>query len=294
MIVSEKSHEREIYLEQFKQWDSDVCATGSLKEAAAVIEALADLHIVIDLIVLDQEKGDLDQLRLVQTVREKFSSDDTKILAIGTKEFQTYCQTQYPNELHKLINKPCPPSKLDDVIGEILDERSKKDTQNKKNMANNTASEYGVDVLVAEDNEVNQIVFTEILDDMNIKFEIANNGEEAVELWKKHHPALILMDVSMPVMNGHEATREIRRLEQAGNKEPTPICAITAHALKGDKEDCFAAGMNDYLSKPISPDMLMDKISVMLPSDHHKSQHVSSTAAAWQEWLYFLQMSHLW
>lgn len=280
LVVGDKHHEREIYVEQFKALESDVCATGSLTEACGVIDALADLNITINLIVLDQDDVDQDQLRFMQTVREKFSNDDTKIVAVGSEEFRKYCEAQFSGELHTVLRKPCAPSKFEDVVGGILDEQRARFKKSENNQSINQPSDYGLDVLVAEDNEVNQIVFTEILNDMDIKFEIANNGEEAIELWKIHNPALILMDVSMPVMNGHEATREIRRLENAEKKERTPICAITAHALKGDKEDCFAAGMDDYLSKPISPDMLTDKVKVMLPSDHPKSQPMASTVAA--------------
>lgn len=279
LVLSGKSHEREIYIEQFNAWDCDVCATGSLSEACGVINALAQLNVAIDLIVMDQDHADQGQLGLVQTVREKFSSDETKIIAIGAEEFQTYCEAQFANELQELLVKPCAPSKLEGIVNQIIEaHRAPEGDAREKGSA--TSVGYGLDVLVAEDNEVNQIVFTEILEDLDVSFKIAKNGEEAVQLWKDCNPALILMDVSMPVMNGHEATREIRRLEAAEKKNRTPICAITAHALKGDKEDCFAAGMDDYLSKPISPDMLTDKVKVMLPSDHPKSQPMASTVAA--------------
>lgn len=280
LVLSGISHEREIYIEQFKAWDCDVCATGSLPEACGVINALAQLNVAIDLIVLDQDHADQEQLGLVQTVREKFSSDETKIISIGSDEFRDYCTAQFANELHELLVKPCAPSKFEAIVNQILEEHHAPEGDHRHQKAPETSVGYGLDVLVAEDNEVNQIVFTEILEDLDVSFKIAKNGEEAVQLWKAHNPALILMDVSMPVMNGHEATREIRRLETDEKKGRTPICAITAHALKGDKEDCFAAGMDDYLSKPISPDMLTDKVKVMLPSDHPKSQPMASTVAA--------------
>jgi len=116
-----------------------------------------------------------------------------------------------------------------------------------------------LDVLVAEDNEVNQIVFTQILQSTGWLFQIVNNGAEAVDAWKQHDPAVVLMDVSMPIMNGHQATRKIREIEQETGTH-TPIIGVTAHALESDRELCFQAGMDDYLSKPISPEALEDKI----------------------------------
>ncbi|WP_394690366.1 PAS-domain containing protein [Hoeflea sp.] len=125
-----------------------------------------------------------------------------------------------------------------------------------------------LDIMVAEDNEVNQIVFTQILEDLGVSYQIVDNGGSAVELWKTACPALILMDVSMPVMNGHQATETIREVE-AGDPAlgHTPIIGVTAHALTGDMEKCLKAGMDDYLSKPISPEKLAEKIREWLPAD---------------------------
>ncbi|MEO1141131.1 MAG: response regulator, partial [Pseudomonadota bacterium] len=117
-----------------------------------------------------------------------------------------------------------------------------------------------IDVLVAEDNEVNQIVFRQILQGAGFNFLIANNGKQAVELYQKHAPKVICMDVSMPVMNGLEATAEIRRLEEESVRH-TPIIGVTAHAIKGDMENCINAGMDDYMSKPVSPDMFEEKVT---------------------------------
>ena len=120
-------------------------------------------------------------------------------------------------------------------------------------------------VLVAEDNPVNQIVFSQILDAVGLDHVLAVNGREAVRLWQDSRPSIILMDVSMPEMNGHEATREIRRLEAEGELDPVPVIAVTAHALQGDEDACLSAGMDDYLAKPVSPEKLAAMIQRWLP-----------------------------
>ncbi len=112
-----------------------------------------------------------------------------------------------------------------------------------------------VEVVVAEDNEINQFVFAQILEGLGISYRIAANGEEAVKLWQQYRPNLVLMDVSMPVMNGFDATRAIRALEKNAVFQ-TPIIAVTAQALDIDIEQSKLAGMDDYITKPISPDML--------------------------------------
>ena len=117
-----------------------------------------------------------------------------------------------------------------------------------------------LDILIAEDNEVNQIVFTQILDQLPVEYRIVANGALALEAVTEMPPRLVLMDVSMPVMNGHQATRAIREMETRTGREPVPIVGVTAHALKGDREACLEAGMDDYLAKPISPEKLEAKI----------------------------------
>jgi len=120
--------------------------------------------------------------------------------------------------------------------------------------------DFALDILIAEDNEVNQLVFSQILFDSGYSFEIVGDGRQAVETSERKPPRLILMDVSMPELNGLEATTLIREREHAVGRR-TPIIGVTAHALKGDREKCLEAGMDDYLSKPISPDSLLEKVA---------------------------------
>ena len=108
----------------------------------------------------------------------------------------------------------------------------------------------GLDILLAEDIRENQVLAVEILRRAGHTVRVASNGREAVEEWERSRPALILMDIQMPEMGGVDATREIRAREQAEGTH-TPIVALTAHAIKGDRERYLQTGMDDYVSKPI-------------------------------------------
>lgn len=111
-----------------------------------------------------------------------------------------------------------------------------------------------IEVVVAEDNEINQFVFAQILEGLGLSYRIAVNGEEAVRLWQTHRPNLVLMDVSLPVMNGFDAARAIRSIEKGATR--TPIVSVITQALDIDIAQTWAAGMDDYIVKPISPDMV--------------------------------------
>ena len=119
-------------------------------------------------------------------------------------------------------------------------------------------------ILLAEDNLVNQKVARSLLEKMNFRVDVVADGLAAISAWQTGKFDLIIMDCQMPQMDGYAATREIRRLE-AGNSH-IPIVALTAHAMKGDEEKCRAAGMDDYLSKPIDRAKLDASLERLLPS----------------------------
>ncbi|NHK29005.1 response regulator [Parvularcula flava] len=114
--------------------------------------------------------------------------------------------------------------------------------------------------LIAEDNLVNQMVLRAMLEPMACTLHIANNGAEAVEIYQQHDFDFVLMDVSMPVMDGLEATRQIKQIQKQRG-EHVPVIGITAHAMQEDQARCRAAGMDDYLPKPVRKDAVMEMIS---------------------------------
>ena len=116
------------------------------------------------------------------------------------------------------------------------------------------------DILLAEDNDVNQRLAVKILQKYNHGVTVANNGLEALEAVKKKPYEVILMDVQMPIMGGFEATAKIREYERSQGRVRTPIIALTAHAMMGDREKCIQADMDEYLTKPLKQNVMMQTI----------------------------------
>jgi len=117
-----------------------------------------------------------------------------------------------------------------------------------------------LNILLAEDNNVNQRLAVKILEKYHHKVTVANNGLEALEFVKQLRFDVILMDVQMPVMGGFEATANIRDWEREKDLQRTPIIALTAHAMVGDREKCIQAQMDEYLSKPLKQNQLIQTI----------------------------------
>ncbi len=130
-----------------------------------------------------------------------------------------------------------------------------------KPAAKATASSTALRVLAADDNRTNQLVFRKMVKDQDIDLTFASNGVEAVAAYKDQHPAVVFMDISMPEMDGMEATRHIRAYEIAQNLTPVPIIAMTAHAMDGDAERIMTSGINRVLTKPLRKATLVEEIT---------------------------------
>jgi CheY-like chemotaxis protein len=112
----------------------------------------------------------------------------------------------------------------------------------------------GLSVLLVEDNKMNSDIAKMIVDEKGIHVEVAFNGKEALSMFKEHHYDLILMDLKMPIMNGYECAKEIRK------ESDVPIVAVSANAFEEDKQKAFMCGMNDYITKPYQIDELIKVI----------------------------------
>lgn len=122
-------------------------------------------------------------------------------------------------------------------------------------------------ILVVEDNEINRKITSNMLDLMGLEVETAENGIDAVDIVEKRRFDLILMDVQMPELDGCDATRLIRQIEEVGNRNRVPIIAMTANAMKGDKEVCLASGMDGYLAKPVKKETLYSELKSWLNNE---------------------------
>ncbi len=242
LVATPNPRIEDILVSEFKARGADCCAVRSLAEHDAFIALAERQGLVVDLLVVD------DNLPGHDALRENGSALATRLIApdgIGPDFMRALV------EEHELLSENGSP------LGEIVTPVSLADDWYiATDISTMLPAAVGdVEVLVAEDNQINQFVFSQILEGMGISHRIAENGEEAVMLWRKHQPRLVLMDIAMPVMNGIDAAVEIREAEKLTGTH-TPIVAVTAQALNVDMQNCMDAGMDDYITKPVSPDMI--------------------------------------
>jgi len=170
------------------------------------------------------------------------------------------------------LTKPLKQSQLHDCLVTLLKERTS-EVDSKQPVTEHTIAEdrkMNFKILLAEDSLVNQKVATKMLQKLGCQVDLAGNGQEAVEMVQNSPYDLLFMDCQMPVIDGYEATAEIRKWESETQMAASPsdspgvripIVAMTANAMKGDREACLAAGMDDYISKPIKTEKLQDALA---------------------------------
>ena len=291
LVIDDNPVNREILLEQLRSWGFDCAAAESGAMGLAFLERACQLGASVDCIILDYQMPGMNGADVAKAI-----SADSRLAPIPVVMLTSVDQIDFGRlvldyGIAAHLTKPARSAVLlGTVIGAIQKartslgkarfERESLGEQPKRRQASaftvlrgpgaDKSADAGqprsgapLDILVAEDNEVNQLVFGQILDGLGLSYRIAANGRTALEMYRAFNPRLVLMDVSMPEMNGYEAARAIRHAE-SGTGMHTPIIGVTAHALKGDREKCIASGMDDYLPKPISPDRLGTKIGTWL------------------------------
>ena len=291
LVIDDNDINRRILSEQLALWGFDGVAVESGHAAMAVLEEAHRLGLTIDALIIDYQMPVMNGLDVARMIRADHRFESIAMIFLTSMDMVGDERIFQQLNVQAHLMKPARANLLRGAIVDVvraarlgrplaLADQSKRPVlpaEKSRGPVVATArtevpargagagatmpARAGCDVLVAEDNEVNQIVFRQILQSTTLSHRIVGNGREAVVAWRAHNPRLILMDVSMPILNGHQAARTIREAEKAeGEGRHVPIIGVTAHALDSDREACLAAGMDDYLSKPISPEQLEAKI----------------------------------
>jgi CheY-like chemotaxis protein len=258
LVVDDNATNRRVLALQAAKWGMVPRDTGSPEEALRWLT----LGEAFDLAILDMHMPEMDGLALARRVRALdarlplvlFSSLGRREAGDTDELFSAY------------LAKPLRQSQLFDTLANLLarDEAPKPAAAPARStMDARMAERHPLRILLAEDNVVNQKLAMRILQQMGYRADLASNGIEAIECVKRQTYDVVLMDVQMPEMDGLEASKRITTLWNAA--ERPRIVAMTANAMQGDREMCLAAGMDDYLTKPIRVEQLVEALHLVQP-----------------------------
>jgi CheY-like chemotaxis protein len=224
--------------------------------------ALAELQRAVDagepyaLVLLDAMMPDMDGFTLAEEIKQRPRIAGATIMMLSSADRQLTTHKKEHLGIAMFLLKPVKQSELSDAIMTAMGERAQEMPAAPPAAA---ASGPGLSVLLAEDNAVNQRLIVRLLEKQGHKMVVVGNGLEALAALDQQSFDLVLMDVQMPEMGGFEATAAIRQREKAAGVH-VPIIAMTAHAMKGDRERCLEAGMDAYISKPVQAQELFETI----------------------------------
>jgi PAS domain S-box-containing protein len=271
LIVDDNATNRMVLDAQLVRWGMLPTAVSDGESALAEIARSAAAHQPFSLIIIDGMMPGMDGFTLARRITEAASAPDTTLMMLSSLGHAEAAARE--SGIRFCLSKPVRQSDLFDAIMTALGQRTF--TTRTRAQSRKLIPSRALKILLAEDHPVNQRLAVAVLQNWGHTVTVTPNGREALEAWSREPFDLIVMDVQMPELNGLEATRAIRRMEQ-GSTNHIPIIAMTAHAFKGDREQCLASGMDGYVSKPINSDDLFATIeSVLHPTEQSTSDRSS-------------------
>lgn len=261
LVVDDSFHARAAIVEMLESMTFVVTEAGSGFAAVDEVRAAEVEGRPYDIVYLDWRMPGMDGMDTARRIKSLGLSLPPALLMVSAYGRDGMMREAEAVGIDNVLVKPVNPSVLFDTTIDLLGERRHLEVRAPKPdpaqadqpAAPDLAALRGARVLLVEDNDINQQVAREMLEDAGLVVELAHNGRIALEMVQDTDYDLVFMDMQMPVMDGMQATREIRRVERLA---PLPIVAMTANAMERDRHTCIEAGMNDVLVKPIDPNAL--------------------------------------
>lgn len=259
LIVDDNSASRALLDRQLRSRGMTVTVAENAPAALVVLRRQAAAGTLPDVVLIDRHMPGMDGLELARVIAADAQLDPVRLIMLTSASAPSAGTS---SRVTAQVSKPVPESRLVGTIATVLASRPEMAPAPVLLAAQVAAPVDTPRVLVAEDNAVNQMVATAMLARLGYQVDVVPNGREAVQAFERTSYVAILMDCRMPEMNGYEASMEIRRREGPGRH--IPILALTASAINGDEERCRAAGMDDYVTKPVTVARLAEVLGPLI------------------------------
>ena len=275
IVVDDHATNRKVITHQLSAWGVAIDQAEDADDGLNQMRAAAESGNPYDLAILDLMMPETDGFELARQINADELISETKLILMPSFGQHGHHETSKEAGIEAYLIKPVRQDDLYNCIANVMGQstplKREEEFENSgvvldKNLAIENNVENNIKILIAEDNLVNQKVTKIQVERLGYTAHTALDGFEVLEALLKTNYAMILMDCQMPRMNGYEATAEIRRYEEEEGQR-IPIIAVTANAMKGERERCLSMGMDDYLSKPFKRDQLAEIVSRWLAID---------------------------
>jgi CheY-like chemotaxis protein/HPt (histidine-containing phosphotransfer) domain-containing protein len=275
LVVDDNRTNRTILEKTLLYWKMKPTAVASAREALEALEQAHKRGTPFSVMLTDCLMPEMDGFQLIDEINKHPEISAPRIIMLTSAGERGDVSRSRDLGAAAYLLEPVSQSDLLNTISRALQFPSRKEVSTARaTQLSIPESSRSLRILVAEDNPVNQKLATKILQKMGHRVTVVGDGKKAVETLGQETFDLVMMDVQMPVMGGFEATQTIRAQEKHSGKH-IPIVAMTAHAMKGDRERCLEAGMDGYVSKPINLQDLYDAIEDLVPASNEGEKEVS-------------------
>lgn len=264
LVVDDNQTNRTLLGHLLSNWQAKYTLVDSGKAALESLqEAFAEGH-PFSIAILDMQMPEMDGMQLGTLIKSDKRLSDTRLVMLTSQGKRGDAAKFKAAGFDAYLNKPVDQSLLYNTLHQVAD-ISSDDQPLEKIHATRELPQFKARILVVEDNITNQLVAKGILNKFGLDVDLAADGKEALHALKTLPYDLVFMDCQMPVMDGYEASRQIRASHSNVLDHTVPIVAITANAMQGDREECLAAGMSDFISKPVDPGKVQQVLEKWLP-----------------------------
>jgi two-component system, sensor histidine kinase and response regulator len=258
LVVDDNEHARAVISGMLQDMSVVITEVADGNAAIAEVNRAARLGLPFDIVYLDWRMPGMDGIECARKIRALPLASPPMLLMVSAYSREDMIKEASSAGIEDVLAKPVTPSLLLDTTMAVLGQRKSADTAVAAVADSRAEALRGRRVLLVEDNDINQQVARELLEDLGMVVEVADDGAQALSKAPRGDFDLVLMDMQMPVMDGLTATRELRRI---ASLRDLPIVAMTANAMEQDRRRCIDAGMNDFLAKPIDP---QDMVATLL------------------------------
>jgi CheY-like chemotaxis protein len=263
LVVDDNQTNRRILEGMLRRWEMNPVCVGGGEEALAELASARNAGNAFGLIVTDMHMPKMNGFELVEHIRERPELSAATIMMLTSAGHRGDAERCQKLGVSAYLLKPIRQSELREAVARVLGARQQDGRIGlitRFSLGDERDRADVLRILIVEDNAVNQRLIVRLLEKRGHRVEVAANGQEALTALEKEPFDVVLMDLQMPEMDGYEATAAIRAKEKSNGLHQT-IIALTAHAMKGDREKCLSAGMDGYLTKPIRPQELDEVLS---------------------------------
>jgi len=287
LVVDDNATNREILQHRLLSWKMRVSAVSDAEQALRALSAAAAEQAPFELAILDMHMPGMNGLALARAIRADPALAGAQLVLLASVGIDGDREALRSAGIAAHLTKPIRQSELHDALASVLNRPLASAEPPRAREAGGAEPQQALHglVLLVEDNPVNQEVAREMLESLGCRVHLAEDGARALEVVANAAYDAILMDCQMPRMDGFQASAAIRQLEAGagagatGARPRTPIIALTADAMEGDRERCLAAGMDDYLTKPFARDALRRTLQAWLPSGPPTEASAAAPAA---------------